>query len=114
LEQIIPGFVLKRWEKIPTVVIIGSNQEAIVGITSLIVFLIIGGVAGWLAGLIVKGYGFGLIGNVIVGVVGAFFGSWLLGLFGIFSGGGILGTLVGATLGAVVLLFALRFIRRAV
>ena len=47
------------------------------GIESLIVFLIIGAVAGWLAGLIVKGYGFGLIGNIVVGIVGAFIAGWL-------------------------------------
>ena len=41
------------------------------GIESLIVFLIIGAIAGWLAGLIVKGYGFGLLGNIVVGIVGA-------------------------------------------
>ena len=48
------------------------------GIESLIVWLIVGGVAGWLAGLIVKGYGFGLIGNIVVGIVGAFIAGWLL------------------------------------
>jgi uncharacterized membrane protein YeaQ/YmgE (transglycosylase-associated protein family) len=42
-------------------------------IGDLIVWLVIGGVAGWLAGLIVKGYGFGLIGNIVVGIVGAIF-----------------------------------------
>ena len=47
------------------------------GIESLIVFLIIGAIAGWLAGLIVKGYGFGLIGNIVVGIIGAFIAGWL-------------------------------------
>jgi uncharacterized membrane protein YeaQ/YmgE (transglycosylase-associated protein family) len=42
-----------------------------VTIESLIIFLIIGAVAGWLAGMIVKGFGFGLIGNCLVGIVGA-------------------------------------------
>ena len=52
-------------------------------IESLIVWLIVGGVAGWLAGLIVKGYGFGLIGNIVVGIVGAFIAGWLLPRLGI-------------------------------
>ena len=39
---------------------------------SLIVFLLIGAVAGWLAGLIVKGFGFGIVGNIVIGIVGAF------------------------------------------
>lgn len=41
------------------------------GLEGLIIFLIIGGVAGWLAGLLVKGFGFGIIGNIVVGIVGA-------------------------------------------
>ncbi|RVC94693.1 GlsB/YeaQ/YmgE family stress response membrane protein, partial [Mesorhizobium sp. M2A.F.Ca.ET.029.05.1.1] len=41
------------------------------GIESLLVFIIIGAIAGWLAGLIVKGFGFGLVGNIVVGIVGA-------------------------------------------
>ncbi len=80
---------------------------------SLIIFLLVGAVAGWLAGVIVKGYGFGLLGNIAVGVVGAFIGSWLFGRLGIFAGGGYVGMLIGATVGAVILLFLIRLIRRA-
>jgi uncharacterized membrane protein YeaQ/YmgE (transglycosylase-associated protein family) len=42
---------------------------------SLIVFLLVGLVAGWLAGKLVRGGGFGLIGDIIVGVIGAFIGA---------------------------------------
>jgi uncharacterized membrane protein YeaQ/YmgE (transglycosylase-associated protein family) len=42
------------------------------GIQALIIFIIIGAIAGWLAGTIYKGYGFGLLGNIVVGIVGAF------------------------------------------
>lgn len=45
---------------------------------SVIIWLIVGGVAGLLAGLIVKGFGFGLVGNIVVGIVGAFLAGWLL------------------------------------
>ena len=38
---------------------------------SLIIWLIVGGVAGWLAGMVVKGGGYGLIGDIIVGILGA-------------------------------------------
>ena len=79
---------------------------------SLIIFLIVGAVAGWLAGLIVKGYGFGLLGNMVVGVIGAFIGGWLFGHFNIIHGQGIVGELVGATVGAVILLLILRLVRR--
>jgi uncharacterized membrane protein YeaQ/YmgE (transglycosylase-associated protein family) len=42
----------------------------------IIIWLVIGGVAGWLAGLRVKGYGFGVLGNIVVGIIGAF---WQVG-----------------------------------
>ncbi|HEY3815263.1 MAG TPA: GlsB/YeaQ/YmgE family stress response membrane protein [Caulobacteraceae bacterium] len=80
---------------------------------SLIIFLVIGAVAGWLAGLIVKGYGFGILGNMVIGILGAFIGGWLFAHFGIFPAGGVLGELIGATVGAVILLLLLRLIRRA-
>jgi uncharacterized membrane protein YeaQ/YmgE (transglycosylase-associated protein family) len=35
---------------------------------SVLVWIVIGAIAGWLAGLLVKGYGFGLIGNIVVGI----------------------------------------------
>lgn len=80
---------------------------------SLIVFLVVGAVAGWLAGLIVKGYGFGIFGNMIIGILGAFVGGWLFSHFSVFPVGGIVGELIGATVGAVILLLLLRLIRRA-
>ena len=75
-------------------------------------FLIIGIVAGWLAGQLMKGGGFGLIGDLVVGVIGAFLGGWLLGALGIVAGG-LIGSLVTATVGAVVLLFLIRLIKKA-
>ena len=80
---------------------------------SLVVFLVVGAVAGWLAGLIVKGYGFGILGNMVIGILGALVGGWLFNHFGIFPAGGIVGELIGATVGAVILLLLLRLIRRA-
>ena len=50
-------------------------------LTGLIIFLVIGGVAGWLAGVIVKGGGFGLIGDIVVGIIGSLIGGWLFGLW---------------------------------
>ena len=77
-----------------------------------IVWLIVGGVAGWLAGLIVRGYGFGIIGNIIVGVVGAFIAGWLLPRLGIVIGGGTLGEIINAVIGAIILLLIIGLIRR--
>jgi uncharacterized membrane protein YeaQ/YmgE (transglycosylase-associated protein family) len=59
---------------------------------SLLIILIVGAIAGWLAGQIVKGYGFGLVGNTVVGIFGA---------------------IIHATIGAVILLFVIRLIKRA-
>jgi uncharacterized membrane protein YeaQ/YmgE (transglycosylase-associated protein family) len=84
-----------------------------VTLETLLVWLLIGAVAGWLAGNIVKGYGFGLVGNIVVGIVGAFFGGWVFGALGIANTMGILGAILGATAGAVLLLLAIRFLRRA-
>lgn len=79
---------------------------------SLLIFLLIGAIAGWLAGLIVKGYGFGLLGNIVIGIIGSFIGGWLFNHFHIMSTGGFVGAIVGATVGAVILLLLLRLIRR--
>jgi len=88
------------------------GEIAIMGIEQLIIWLIVGGVAGWLAGLIVKGYGFGLIGNIIVGIIGAFIAGWLLPRIGIVIGGGIIAAIINAVIGAVILLLIIGFIRR--
>ena len=71
---------------------------------NLILFLIIGGVAGWLAGLIMKGRGFGVLANVGIGSVGSFVGGIVFRLLGLASQGAV-GELVTATVGAVLLLF---------
>jgi uncharacterized membrane protein YeaQ/YmgE (transglycosylase-associated protein family) len=80
-------------------------------LTSLIWFLLIGLIAGWLAGKVMRGGGFGVIGDMIVGVIGAFLGGWLFGILGI-GFGGLIGALITAFVGAVILLWLLRLIRR--
>jgi len=82
-------------------------------VEGLIIFLIVGAIAGWLAGMIVKGGGFGLIGDIVVGIVGAFIAGWLLPRIGLVIGGGIIGEIIDATIGAVILLFIVRLIKRA-
>ena len=75
-----------------------------------IIYLIVGGIAGWLAGLLMKGRGLGVLGNIVIGVLGAFVGGWLLGLVGVSIGGGLLGAVLTALLGAVVLLALIRIV----
>lgn len=81
-------------------------------VESLVVWLLVGGVAGWLAGQIVKGHGFGLLGNIVVGIVGAFIAGWLLPGMGL-GLTGILGSIIYAAIGAVILLFLIGLIKRA-
>lgn len=73
---------------------------------SLLWFLIIGLVAGWIAGELMRGDGFGLVGNIVVGVIGALVGGYLFDMLGIGTYG-LIGSLITATVGAVVLLFLL-------
>ncbi|MEK1852526.1 MAG: GlsB/YeaQ/YmgE family stress response membrane protein [Phyllobacterium sp.] len=80
---------------------------------SLLVFLLVGLVAGWLASQLVRGGGFGLVGDLIVGVIGAFIAGYLFPRLGISLGSGILGAIIAATIGAVILLFILRAVKRA-
>jgi uncharacterized membrane protein YeaQ/YmgE (transglycosylase-associated protein family) len=88
-----------------------SNKEKTMGITSLLIFLAIGALAGWLAGNLMKGGGFGLLGNIVVGVVGAIVGGWVFGFLGI-SANGLIGSLVTAVAGASLLLFVVGLIKK--
>ena len=81
-------------------------------LTGLIIFLLIGAVAGWLAGVIMKGGGFGLVGNIVVGVIGSLIGGWLFGLLGI-AAGGLIGSIIAALVGAIILLAIVRLMKRA-
>jgi uncharacterized membrane protein YeaQ/YmgE (transglycosylase-associated protein family) len=82
-------------------------------IESLLVWLIVGAIAGWLAGQVVKGYGFGLIGNIVVGIVGAFIAGWLFPRLGIGPATGIIWAIIYSAIGAVILLFIVGLIKKA-
>jgi uncharacterized membrane protein YeaQ/YmgE (transglycosylase-associated protein family) len=82
-------------------------------IQSIIIWIIVGAIAGWLAGMVVKGGGFGLIGDIIVGIVGAIIAGWLLPQLGIVIGSGIIAAIIDAFIGAVILLIIIRLIKRA-
>jgi len=81
-------------------------------LSTLIWFLLIGLIAGWLAGKVMRGGGYGVIGDMIVGVIGAFIGGWLFSLLGI-GAGGTIGAIITAFVGAVILIAILRALRRA-
>ncbi|MBP9773032.1 MAG: GlsB/YeaQ/YmgE family stress response membrane protein [Candidatus Peribacteraceae bacterium] len=77
---------------------------------NIVLFLIIGMLAGWIAGEIMKGSGFGLIGNLIVGVLGALVGGFIFDMLNIGTYG-LIGSLITSVVGAVVLLFLLNAFR---
>ena len=79
----------------------------------IIVWLIIGAIAGWIAGALVKGGGFGLIGDIVVGIIGAVIGGWLAGALGISIGSGLIASIITAVIGAIILLIIVRAIKRA-
>ncbi len=82
-------------------------------VENLLIFLLVGAIAGWLAGLIVSGFGFGLFGNIVVGIVGAFIAGALFPALGFTIGGGIVAAIIHATIGAIILLVLIRVIKRA-
>lgn len=79
---------------------------------SLVTWIIVGGIAGLLAEWIIGGFDLGCIGTVLVGIVGAFVGGWLLEQLNISVGTGIVNSIITAFVGAVVLLFGIRILRR--
>jgi uncharacterized membrane protein YeaQ/YmgE (transglycosylase-associated protein family) len=81
--------------------------------TVLVIWLLIGAVAGWLAGQIMSGGGYGLIGDIVIGIIGAAIAGWLFPYLGLRLGGGILGEIIAAAVGAIILLFVLRLVKRA-
>ncbi|GED97939.1 membrane protein [Gordonia crocea] len=72
---------------------------------SLVGYIIIGALAGWIAGKIVKGGGSGILMNIVIGVVGALLGGFLLSFFFDTASGGWWFTFFTAILGSVILLW---------
>ncbi len=92
------------------------EQAAVEGtsvLVALIVWIIVGGIAGWLASMLVKGGGMGLVGNVVLGIVGAVVAGWLLPAIGIGLGGGIIGAIISAMIGAILVLLVISLVKRA-
>lgn len=75
---------------------------------SLLVWIILGALAGCLAGVLVKGDGYGLFIDILIGVLGGCLGGWLAHVTGTSVGVGFIASLVTATLGAIALLLTLR------
>ncbi len=76
---------------------------------SIIGWILIGLIAGWLSGKVTRGAGFGCLANVILGLIGALLGGWVFSELGIW-GGGFLFSLAAATVGAVLLVAIARLL----
>ena len=82
-------------------VFIGVHMDSLIG------WIFLGLIAGWLTGKITRGAGFGCIGDVLIGMIGAILGGWIFSRLGIF-GGGFLFSLAAAVVGAVILVSVAR------
>jgi uncharacterized membrane protein YeaQ/YmgE (transglycosylase-associated protein family) len=81
----------------------------------IIAWIIVGGLAGWIASKIMDtDEQQGIILNIVVGIVGALIGGFILGLVGMdMAGAGLIASFLTALLGAVILLFVVKAVRRA-
>lgn len=83
---------------------------------NILIWIVLGAIAGFIAGKLLKGRGFGLVGNIIVGIAGSFVGGYLAGVLNI-SGAQATGinipSILTAVAGAVVLLLVISFIKKA-
>jgi uncharacterized membrane protein YeaQ/YmgE (transglycosylase-associated protein family) len=81
-------------------------------IMDIVWFLLIGLAAGWLASQVMKGGSSSLVTDLIMGVIGSILGGFLFGAIGL-AATGLIGSLVTATVGAIVLIAVLRAINRS-
>jgi uncharacterized membrane protein YeaQ/YmgE (transglycosylase-associated protein family) len=79
-----------------------------VDLGTIVEFIIVGGIAGFLASKVMTGHGMGLIWDIVVGIIGAFVGGWLAGVLFHIAVGNVLVLLVVAFIGALILLFVFR------
>lgn len=78
---------------------------------TILVWLLVGAIAGSLSGTLVKGGNYGLTGDIVIGIIGAFIGGWLLPGAGLNLGMGLAGIIFSATIGAIGLLLVLRLVQ---
>ncbi|MBA3539445.1 MAG: GlsB/YeaQ/YmgE family stress response membrane protein [Deltaproteobacteria bacterium] len=79
----------------------------------ILIWLIVGLVAGVLASFIVGGTGYGILGDIVIGIIGAFVGGWLFRAAGWgVPLSGIAGTIFVAFIGAIVSLVILHLVQR--
>ena len=80
-----------------------------ISLSSLLVWVIVGLIAGWLAGKVMTGHGLGILADIVVGIIGAFLGGFIAGIFG-FVATNLIAEILVAFAGAVILLMILRLV----
>jgi len=80
---------------------------------SILAWIVVGLIAGWLAGQVMKGGGYGVVVDIILGILGGVVGGWIFGALGIWHGGGMIGSIIVAFIGAVILVAITRLFKRA-
>ncbi len=80
-------------------------------VTTIISWIIVGGIAGFLADALIRGIRLGLLGKIFVGIAGAFLGGWIFQQLNITLASGMVGSIIAAFVGAVILLLVLRLLR---
>jgi uncharacterized membrane protein YeaQ/YmgE (transglycosylase-associated protein family) len=86
------------------------EKEAILG--GLIYWIVMGLIAGWLAGNVMKGGGYGVVMDIALGILGGVVGGFVFGLLGLHAGG-LIGQIVVAFVGAVILVWIARKVKKA-
>ena len=81
-------------------------------ITGLLWAIVIGLIAGWLAGKVMKGGGYGLLMDIVIGILGGVIGRFVFGLLGL-GAWSLLGSIVVSFVGAVILIWLVRQLKRA-
>jgi uncharacterized membrane protein YeaQ/YmgE (transglycosylase-associated protein family) len=80
---------------------------------SLLVWIIVGLIAGWLAGKVMKGGGYGVLVDTLLGMLGGIVGGWVFNVLGIWPAAGLIGSIIVAFVGAVILIAVSRAIKKA-
>ena len=74
-------------------------------------WILVGLIAGWLAGQVMKGGGYGILVDIILGILGGIVGGWVFGVLGLLAGG-MIGSSVVSFVGAVILVWITRLLRK--
>jgi uncharacterized membrane protein YeaQ/YmgE (transglycosylase-associated protein family) len=93
----------------------GAERSAPQGVYAMgiILWILVGLIAGWAAGQVMKGGGYGVVVDIVLGILGGVLGGWLFGVLGIWPGGGLIGSIIVAFIGAVILIWITRLIKKA-